>query len=80
MFEKLKKRYSKKRQNVKKVSRLGSRSRSGSGVVETSPALTDLQKYSFMEWMNKYTRPKKTKTNLIDDDESIPDSIKTRVN
>ena len=74
MFEKLKKRYSKKRQNVKKVSRSGSRSRSGSGVAETSPALTDLQKYSFMEWLNKYTRPKKTKTNLMDDDESIPDS------
>ena len=27
-----------------------------------------------MEWLNKYTRPKKTKTNLMDDDESILDS------
>ena len=27
-----------------------------------------------MEWLNKYTRPKKTETNLMDDDESIPDS------
>ena len=59
MFENLKKRYNKKRRNAKKVSR------SESGVAETSPALTELQ---------KYTRPKKTKTNLMDDDESIPDS------
>ena len=70
MFENLKKRYSKKRQNAKNVSI------SGSGVAETSPALTELQKYSFMEWLNKYTRPKKTKTNLIDNDENIPDPNK----
>ena len=49
-------------------------SRSGSGIAETSPTLTELQMYSFIEWLNKYTRPKKTKTNLMDDDESIPDS------
>ena len=70
MFENLKKRHSKKRRNAKNVSI------SGSGVAETSPALIELQKYSFMEWLNKYTRPKKTKTNLIDNDENIPDPNK----
>ena len=59
-FKKLKKKYNKKQNNVRNVTR------SGAGRDDVQKFEVELQKYAFMSWLNKYIAPRKSKTNVPD--------------
>ena len=77
--ENLKKRYSKKKNNLKR------KSASGPGLADVEAAKRDLKEYGFLSWPEKYLQLSETKTNLrsfrLDDfesgstDHSDPDDI-----
>ena len=66
--ENLKKRYSKKKNNLKR------KSASGPGLADVEAAKRDLKEYGFLSWPEKYLQLSETKTNLrsfrLDDFES----------
>lgn len=64
-FENLKKRFSKKRNHYKKVTR------SGSGGREARVAEDELKKYGFMNWLCPFMRMRETTSNLLVDDENM---------
>ena len=66
--ENLKKRYSKKKNNLKR------KSASGPGLADVEAAKRDLKEYGFLSWLEEYLQLSETKTNLrsfrLDDFES----------
>ena len=69
LFDVLKKRYSRKRQNFKKCSR------SGVGSGDVNPAQKELEKYAFLSWLDQYIRPKKSRSNLGNDNNTDQNSL-----
>jgi len=67
-FENLRKKYSRKKLNYQKASR------SGVGEKETRSAKKDLDEYSFLFWLDDYSRRRKTKDNIQSDEPNIGDS------
>ena len=66
-FETLKKRYSRKRNNVKKASA------SVVGTSDVSASERELQEYAFLHWLKPFIQHRRTKTNLsIDNEKSNP--------
>ena len=57
-FETLKKKYSRKRVNLRKSSR------SGVGTPDLEKAKKELEEYSFLRWLDSFVRPRKTKSNI----------------
>ena len=57
-FETLKKKYSRKRVNLRKSSR------SGAGTRDIEKAKKELEEYSFLRWLDSFVRPRKTKSNI----------------
>ena len=58
VFETLKKKYSRKRVNLRKSSR------SGVGTRDLEKAKKELEEYSFLRWLDAFVRPRKTKSNM----------------
>ena len=59
-MEKLKKRYSKKQNNIKNTTR------SGAGRDDIQKFEVELQKYAFTSWLGKYVAPRNSKINVPD--------------
>ena len=57
-FENLKKRYSKKKNNLKR------KSATGAGLADVEAAKRDLKEYGFLAWLEEHLQLRETKTNL----------------
>ena len=66
----MKKRYNKKKNNLKK------KSASGAGLTDIESCVQELKEYAFLSWMDKYTTTRHTKSNIVTNEESDegPDS------